>query len=168
MPESSAKKSNNACCEAVRALLPLLGFRKVLVGDRWERSFPGVAAPLEVDCDAGAFLYEKIGIAASSATTANFSQPENAVVFECVCRLLEKGYKPKDIELEPEWKLGHTDKSGRADIWVRTTGKGGKKDSLLIIECKTAGREFSSAWRDTLEDGIRHIHARDFLECTEI
>ena len=155
MRESSNGKSNTACESAVRALLPLLGFRKALVGDRWERSFPGVAAPLKVDCDAGAFLYGKIGITVSSATTANFSQPENAVVFECVCRLLEKGYKPKNIELEPEWKLGHTDKSGRADIWIRTTGKGGKKDSLLIIECKTAGREFSAAWRDTLEDGAQ-------------
>lgn len=141
--------------DKIHTLLTHLGFRKALLGDRWEHSFPGVATPLEVDCDAGAFLYEKIGIAVSSATTANFSQPENFVVFECVCRLLEKGYRPKDIELEPEWKLGHTDKSGRADIWIRTTGKGGKKDSLLIIECKTFGREFSAAWRDTLEDGAQ-------------
>lgn len=141
--------------DKIHTLLTHLGFRKALLGDRWEHSFPGVATPLEVDCDAGAFLYEKIGIAVSSATTVNFSQPENFVVFECVCRLLEKGYRPKDIELEPEWKLGHTDKSGRADIWIRTTGKGGKKDSLLIIECKTFGREFSAAWRDTLEDGAQ-------------
>lgn len=155
MKESLNAKNDNSHADAIHALLPLLGFRKALVGDRWERTFPNVSAPLEVDCDAGAFLYEKIGITVSSATTANFSQPENFVVFECVCRLLEKGYRPKDIELEPEWKLGHTYKGGRADIWVRTAGKGGKKDSLLIIECKTWGREFAAAWRDTLEDGAQ-------------
>lgn len=141
--------------DTIHELLPLLGFSKRLVGDKWTRSFPGVPDELEVDCDAGSFLYEKIGIAVSSATTANFSQAENFVVFECVCRLLEKGYKPKDIELEPEWKLGHSDKSGRADIWVRTLGKDRKKHSRLIIECKTAGKEFANAWRDTREDGAQ-------------
>lgn len=154
---SKIKKATTpaGCADMIHTLLPLLGFHKALVGDHWERAFPSVSATLEVDCDAGSFRYGKAGITVSSATTANFSQPENFVVFECVCRLLEKGYRPKDIELEPEWKLGHTDKGGRADIWVRTTGKGGKMDSLLIIECKTAGREFSSAWRDTLEDGAQ-------------
>ena len=105
-----------------------------------------------VDCTGGKFLYKEAGITVTTATTSNFSQPENLVVFECVCRLLAKGYKPKDIELEPAWKFGHNEKAARADIWVRTTDKSGKH-SLLIIECKTAGREFESAWRDTCEDG---------------
>lgn len=141
--------------DMIHTLLLALGFSKGLLGDRWTRSFPVVQSELEVDCDAGAFRYEKIGITVTSATTANFSQAENFVVFECVCRLLEKGYKPKDIELEPEWKLGHSDKGGRADIWVRTVDKGGRKHSLLIIECKTAGREFNGAWRDTCGDGAQ-------------
>ncbi len=140
--------------DTLHALLPLLGFRKGLVGDRWSRSFTD-SIELEVDCDVGVFLYEKIGITVTTATTSNLSQPENFVVFECVCRLLEKGYKPQDIELEPEWRLGHTDKGGRADIWVRTIGKDKKKHSLLIIECKTAGKEFNNAWRDTMEDGAQ-------------
>ena len=38
-------------------------------------------------------------------TTSNFSHPENFVVFECVHRLLEKGYKPNSLELEPRWNL---------------------------------------------------------------
>ena len=75
------------------------------------------------------------------------------MVLECVHRLLEKGYKPEHIELEPEWKLGHGGKSGRADILVRD--QQGK--ALLIIECKTAGREFDKAWKDTLEDGAQLI-----------
>lgn len=140
----------------LRPWLDALGFRALDLGGKlWGRHFPEADCVLEVDCETGKFLYEKAGVVVSSATTANFSQPENFVVFECVCRLLAKGYKPNDLELEPQWKLGHTDKGGRADIWVRKAGRGGKKSSLLIIECKTAGREFEAAWRDTLADGAQ-------------
>ena len=94
-------------------------------------------------------------IATGANTTTNFSQNENFVVLECVCRLLEKGYKPCDMELEPLWKLGHSGKSGRADIWVRTIDQDGEKKSLLIIECKTQGPEFNHAWETTLKDGAQ-------------
>ena len=94
-------------------------------------------------------------IATGANTTTNFSQNENFVVLECVCRLLEKGYKPCDMELEPLWKLGHSGKSGRADIWVRTIDQDGEKKSLLIIECKTQGFEFNHAWETTLKDGAQ-------------
>ena len=135
----------------IRNLLVALEFTEDMVGGTWRRVFP-VGVELCVDCTGGKFLYKEAGIAVTTATTSNFSQPENFVVFECVCQLLAKGYKPKDIELEPAWKFGHNEKAARADIWVRTTDKSGKH-SLLIIECKTAGREFESAWRDTCEDG---------------
>ena len=36
-------------------------------------------------------------------TTSNFSQSENWVVFECVNRLLDKGYQPQNIVLEKTW-----------------------------------------------------------------
>lgn len=79
-----------------------------------------------------------------------FDQNENFVVFECVNRLLEKGYRPETIELEKVWTLGHEQKSGRADIIVYTP----EKDSVLfILECKTAGAEFSKAVKQTKEDG---------------
>ena len=132
-------------------LLVALEFAEDMMGGTWRRVFPA-GVELCVDCTVGKFRYKEAGITVTTATTSNFSQPENLVVFECVCRLLAKGYKPKDIELEPAWKFGHNEKAARADIWVRTTDKSGKH-SLLIIECKTAGREFESAWRDTCEDG---------------
>lgn len=135
----------------INELLLALDFVKDMVGDVWRRTF-SVGVELCVDCANGRFLYDDAGITVTTATTANFSQSENFVVFECVCRLLAKGYKPKDIELEPAWRFGHNEKAARADIWVRTTDKSGKH-SLLIIECKTAGREFESAWRDMCEDG---------------
>ena len=140
--------------ENLEKLLTVLKFTKDLSGTFWRRDFP-IGCALEVDVKGEKFYYEKAGITVTGATTANFSQNENFVVFECVCRLLEKGYRPKDIELEPTWKLGHTDKGGRADIWIRTKGKHGEVDSVLIIECKTPGREFDGAWRDTLEDGAQ-------------
>ena len=68
-------------------------------------------------------------------TTSNFSQPETLVVLECVDRLLEKGYKPNKIILEKNWPLGHT--SGYLDIQILKN-----KDSFLMIECKTWGKEY--------------------------
>ena len=79
-----------------------------------------------------------------------FDQKENFVVFECVNRLLDKGYRPETIELEKVWTLGHEQKSGRADIIVYTP----ERDSVLfILECKTSGAEFSKAVKQTREDG---------------
>lgn len=79
----------------------------------------------------------------------NFGAPENFVVFECVNRLLEKGYRPEHIELEKEWHLGHDAKSGRADICVSAPDG----SMLFIMECKTAGKEFDKAYKDTCNDG---------------
>ena len=80
-----------------------------------------------------------------------FDAPENFVVFECVNRLLEKGYRPEHIELEKEWHLGHDAKSGRADICV-TDEKG---SMLFIVECKTWGKEFDKALSNTRNDGAQ-------------
>lgn len=82
--------------------------------------------------------------------TTNLEKPENYVVFECVNRLLEKGYRPEHIELEKRWSLGHTQKSGRADICVYDhTGE----RILLIIECKTFGAEYKKALKILKDDG---------------
>lgn len=81
--------------------------------------------------------------------TCNFSASENMVVFECVHQLLKKGYKPEHIELEPKWKLGHGASGGRADILVKDQ----KGLPLLIIECKTFGKEFEKEWKNTLDHG---------------
>ncbi|MCD8108191.1 MAG: N-6 DNA methylase [Oscillospiraceae bacterium] len=80
-----------------------------------------------------------------------FDAPENFVVFECVNRLLEKGYRPEHIELEKEWHLGHDPKSGRADICVSDENG----NMLFIVECKTWGKEFDKALSDTKSDGAQ-------------
>ena len=89
-------------------------------GDVFIKSYENVSAPLKVDVRNERFYYEEVGITVGRETTSNFSDPENFVVFECIDRLLSMGYKPEHIELEPAWKLGHTQKGGYADIWVRT------------------------------------------------
>lgn len=84
-------------------------------------------------------------------TLIDDSHKENMVVFECVDRLLDKGYKSEDIELEKVWQLGHEGKGGRADICVNEAGNPQKM--LFIIECKTAGKEFENAVKETEQDG---------------
>lgn len=141
----------------IEKILPILGFEQD--GDVFIKSYEGVGSPLKVDVRNEHFHYKEAGITVGRETTSNFSEPENFVVFECIDRLLSMGYKPEHIELEPAWKLGHTQKGGYADIWVRTHNSlsgemAADKESLLIIECKKPD-EFDGAWRDTLEDGAQ-------------
>lgn len=86
-------------------------------------------------------IYPK-GVTIEGEFTTNFSSPENFVVFECVHRLLELGYKPEQLILEPKWKLGHGASGGRADIVI----KNNQGKIFAIIECKTSGKEFNDAW----------------------
>ena len=95
---------------------------------------------------------EAAGLVINERQTCNFDANENFVVLECVHRLLEKGYKPEHIELEPKWKLGRGASGGRADILL----KDNDGRPLLIIECKTAGIEFKRAWNKTLKMAISY------------
>lgn len=142
----------------IRTLLDILGFSQE--GTVYTKRYEVAGATLKVDVASEHIFYKESGITVGRETTSNFSEPENFVVLECVDRLLSKGYRAEHIELEPQWKLGHSCKSGYADIWIRTFGDGRMigtdedKDSLLIIECKKTD-EFQGAWNDTLEDGAQ-------------
>lgn len=142
----------------IRTLLDILGFSQE--GIVYTKRYEVAGATLKVDVASEHIFYKESGITVGRETTSNFSEPENFVVLECVDRLLSKGYRAEHIELEPQWKLGHSSKSGYADIWIRTFGDGRMigtdedKDSLLIIECKKTD-EFQGAWNDTLEDGAQ-------------
>ena len=144
----------------IKELLNLLEFEHD--GNIYTKKYENVNEPLKVDISGdGHIFYRECGISIGRETTCNLLEPENLVVLHCVDRLLWKGYNPIHIELEPAWKLGHTTKGGYADVWVRTFKNGGfdgsdeDKESLLIIECKTWGREFDGAWADTKEDGAQ-------------
>ncbi|MFP3597918.1 hypothetical protein [Chryseobacterium sp. SIMBA_029] len=131
-----------------KKVLRELGYKED--GLLFHKDFQEIDVCLKVDFKNEKFIYplEK-GFTISGAFTSTFNQKENFVVFECVNRLFEKGYKPEHIELEPKWIVGHGASGGRADIMVKdNSGK-----SQLIIECKTAGREFDDEWKKTLING---------------
>lgn len=134
----------------LKEILPLIGYKGQ--ENYFTKQYPEFDCHISVD-----FANEKInypedkGLRVHKRTTCNFSDPENFVVLECVTRLMDKGYRPEHIEIEKTWSLGHDQKSGRADILVKErTGK-----TLFIIECKTYGREYDKALKDTINDGAQ-------------
>jgi len=98
------------------ALLELLGFtnNKSVYGKSIDTTSLGVDITRKV-----IHYPESDGLAVNERQTCNFSANENLFVFECFHRLLNKGYKPDHIELEPKWKIGHGASGGRADILIR-------------------------------------------------
>ena len=102
---------------------------------------------IEIDFEKQSINYGS-DIIAESKTTQNFSQPENFVVLECVDRLLCKGYKPQNINLEKTWPSGHGT-SGRLDICVN------REDGTpyMLIECKTFGKEYNRELVRIRKDG---------------
>lgn len=99
-------------------VLDRLGFSEVNSGD-WRKSFPehGLDCEMRVDFNTQTLTYPPL-VTVNDKTTSNFSHNENFVVFECVARLLEKGYRPEHIELEPKWQTtrGTATGGGKADI----------------------------------------------------
>lgn len=127
--------------------LRVMGFTKN--GNLYEKEFPAFGASLKADVKAQKLFYPEAIKGRERNDYYDESHKENLVVFECVNRLLEKGYRPEHIELEKEWHLGHDAKGGRADICV-TDDKG---KMLFIIECKTAGKEYKKEFDNTKTDG---------------
>lgn len=119
-----------------------LGFVKEPIGNVYSKSYD--SCTIAADFDKEEMIFPS-GLIVNDKTTSNFSNPENFVVFECVCRLLNKGYRPEHIEIEPKWQLGHDAKSGKADIVVKDE----KRQALIIIECKTAGKEYNKEKKNT-------------------
>ena len=134
----------------LKHLLFILGYKEVFP-QRYKREFAAFDCCLEVDLEAEKIIYpQNKGLKVNDDTTSNFEHPENFVVFECVNRLLEKGYRPEHIELEKKWMLGHEAKSGKADVCVYDSDG---DSMLLIIECKTYGKEYKNALKILRSDG---------------
>ena len=131
-----------------KEVLKKLGFEES--GKTMYKEFPDIDAYLKADFKNEKLIYPTDkGFTISGEFTTTFTQKENFVVFECVHRLFGKGYKPQHIELEPKWTVGHGASGGRADIMI----KDNSEKSILIIECKTAGKEFDDEWKRTLING---------------
>ena len=129
----------------ITKVLSVFGFQSA---DKiWTKDFLHMNCSLSVDFNKKKLIYPDS--IEGRERNDGFDKPENFVVFECVCRLIDKGYRPEHIILEKEWHLGHNAKSGRADICV----KGENNTILIIIECKTYGKEYDNALKDTKDDG---------------
>lgn len=132
-----------------RTLLQHLGFtpKESATGIFYKKYASAGGYVIEVD-----FTQEKISygdlIACESKTTQNFSQAENWVILECVNRLLDKGYQPKNITLEKTWATGHGT-SGRLDVFVSHDDG----SAYMMIECKTFGAEFDKEYKKLLANG---------------
>lgn len=130
--------------ENFKQALKFLGFKEE--NNIFSKKFDEFECELKADFQNETLIYpENKGFTVNERQTCNFKANENFVVFECVCKLLSQGYNPAHIELEPKWQVGHGASGGRADILV----KDNDDKSLLIIECKTAGAEFTKAWNAT-------------------
>ena len=134
------------------AMLELWGFTSSKENDKlYIKYFSNFDCELQADFVNHSLIYpEENGFKINDKTTCNFDRPENFVVFECVCRLLEKGYRPEHLELEKRWNLGHEAKGGKADICVYDETR---TNMLAIIECKTAGTEFNKELSNIKMDG---------------
>lgn len=128
-------------------VLLAMGFKKESIGNYYKKKFGDNCMAVDFDNQQ---LHYPDGVTKGDNTTSNFSHDENFVVFECVNRLMEKGYLPEDIELEPRWRLGHESKtSGKPDILIKDR----EGNNLIIIECKTAGKEYRKEKNNTETDG---------------
>lgn len=130
-----------------REVLENLGFTHI--NDIYTKEFADLGCELVVDFNKKRLRYPD-NLTVHESQICNFQSAENFVVFECVHRLLEKGYQPNDIELEKRWTLGHTAKGGRADICVKDNYN---NSNLMIIECKTYGTEYRKALETLKADG---------------
>lgn len=129
--------------DSFKDLVIYLGFQKE-EGEVYSKNFSSCS--LKVDFANKRMIYpEEQNLIVNDKTTSNFEKDENFVVFECVHRLLEKGYRPEHIELEPKWQLGRDAKGGKADIVVKNPDN----SVLIIIECKTAGAKFNEEFKNT-------------------
>lgn len=126
--------------ENFKKVLEFLGFSEA--NNIFTKKFNEFDCELKADFQNSKLVYpEDKGLEINSREVCGFSKPEYFVQFECVYRLLNQGYNPAHIILEPKWQVGHGASGGEADILVKDND--GK--SLLIIECKTAGSEFTKA-----------------------
>lgn len=153
--------------ENLPQLLDLLGFVRgsSVAGDVRTRHFKqkdGAQCDVSVDVEREKILFTDAGSTVNDDTSSNFSKDENFVVLECVCRLLDKGYRAEDIEIENGVPKGHGESGGWSDIVVKKKDEkddaagnfyaegreSDDKSEVLIIECKTAD-EFDRFWRNT-------------------
>ena len=132
-------------------VLLLLGYVRDAKKRLYSKKYESYDCSIFVDFSGdGSINYpEDKGMKITRKTICNFSNPENFVVLECITRLMDKGYRPEHISLEPHWALGHQVKGGYGDILVTNEAN----ETLFIVECKTDGNEYKKELENTVNDG---------------
>lgn len=159
----SSKNNNSENTEKLSELLTSLNFQKST--NNWTKKYVN-GASITVDFDKQTIRYAPVdqsfkngefpsiskpadGFIIHRDTTLNFSAKENFVCLVCIHLLLEKGYEPKHIVLEPSFQVGHVNKPSYGDILVFDK----EYNPLVLIENKTFGSEFSKEWNNMQKDG---------------
>lgn len=125
---------------AVGQWLGALGFEAPPPGSSvWRKQANANGYTITVDTKASGKINYGSKIQVERATTTNLLDAENLVVLDCVVALLHAGYPPAAIVLEQPFQLGRT-KGGYLDILVKN-----QDQTYVMIECKTAGTEYSGA-----------------------
>lgn len=142
----------------IDTLLKILGF-ETKSQTLWQRRFdyPAIGEYLITVNTAKRTIDYPIPLTLGDRTTCNFDHPENFVVLECICRLLAKGYNPATLILEKRYQVGRGASGGKCDITVMRRANDPVEQEnatpLLIIECKTFGKEHDDEKEKTLKDG---------------
>lgn len=126
--------------ENIRTLLYYMGFTEKdgIFTKKYTKSDSYIT--VDVRGGLGSITYpQDKGMEIQGNYSSKLGKPEYLVVLECVNYLLDKGYQPSHIVLEP--KMEHVI-SGRADIVIRDNNK----NAWMIIECKTSDA-YMGAWR---------------------
>jgi type I restriction enzyme M protein len=147
MQNTNRTKASSITVANLPQLLTLLDFQSE--NEQWWKYYEDFDCEITVDFNKARIFYPP-ELTVNGQQVTNFGQAENFVVLECVDRLIEKGYRPEDIELEKRWTLGHEQKGGRADICVYGHGS---NEVFLILECKTMGAEYQKALKKLQSDG---------------
>lgn len=134
----------------LKQLLEKIGFKNSSnsLYEVLERHYDEADATISVDF-ANEIIKYPPDIQADRKTSQNFSRPEFFVVLECVCRLLQIGYKPTQIVLEPKTPGGRQDSNFYCDILVRNNDN----VPYMLIECKNAGDDYDDEWKKVKRDG---------------
>ncbi|HBC85061.1 MAG TPA: hypothetical protein DCZ30_06680, partial [Clostridiales bacterium] len=123
-------------------LLKKMDYNKKTGENIWYKQYKDLNL-IEIDIKLKKISYGEINV--GRKTILNFAKDENFVVLECVNRLLEKGYKSKNILLEQD--------CGDSKDYIDIIVKDEKNKAFCIIECKTYGKEFKKAENDAKSKG---------------
>lgn len=144
-------KNNNISVDNIKSLITRLGF--VPITGKLEYysksySFNTKKYSIDIDIPNQRIIYPN-EIKRGRDTTVNFSDAENFVVLECITTLMDIGYTPEHLYLEAPAARG----GEFLDILIFDEESTNESTSgqYAIIECKTYGKKYTSAYKELFD-----------------